>query len=308
MSVVDRVTQGDVVKLMAALPDESADVVVLDPPYNIGRSYESHDDAMKANDYLAWSASWLDQAARILKPTGSLWLLASEEFACELKVLAQGRYALHGAGMSTPGDAKATRRKRLLKPRHSIVWYYTFGVNSPRKLTRSHTMIFHFVKTDKHCWNVDDTAIRVPSARAAVYNDKRANPKGRLPDDTWILRPQTAPEGAFAPDHDVWHVPRVCGTYKERQAHSDNQLPELLVERMLRLSTNPGHVVVDAFTGSGTVAAVAKKLGRHYIAFDNSPTAVTATRARLQAVTANAPIGHVPEGRKVTARRTRLTD
>jgi len=308
MSVVDSVTQGDVVKLMAALPDESTDLVFLDPPYNIGRSYESHDDAMQANDYLAWSTSWLDQAVRILKPTGSLWLMASEEFACELKVLAQGRYALYGAGMSTTGDAKATRRKRLLKPRHSIVWYYTFGVNSPRKLTRSHTMIFHFVKTDKHCWNVDDTAVRVPSARAAVYNDKRANPKGRLPDDTWILRPQTAPEGAFMPEHDVWHIPRVCGTYKERQAHSDNQLPELLVERIIRLSSNPGHVVVDPFTGSGTVPAVAKNLGRHYTAFATPQTPVAATQARLKAIKPDTPIGQVPEGRKHTARRTRELD
>ena len=67
-----------------------------------------------------------------------------------------------------------------------VVWYYTFGVNCTRKFSRSHTHLFHFVKDEKD-FTFNGDAIRVPSARQLVYGDGRANPVGRLPDDTHYL-------------------------------------------------------------------------------------------------------------------------
>ena len=100
--------------------------------------------------------------------------------------------------------------------------------------------------------------------------DRRANPAGRLPDDTWILRPQDLPDG-FRPDEDTWYFPRVCGTFKERAGWHGCQMPEQLLGRIIRACSNEGELVLDPFAGSGTTLAVAKKLGRRFLGFELRP-------------------------------------
>jgi site-specific DNA-methyltransferase (adenine-specific) len=123
----------------------------------------------------------------------------------------------------------------------------------------------------------------VPSARALVYADKRANPAGRLPDDTWILRPQDLPEG-FQPTDDTWYYARVAGTFKERQGFHGCQMPEQLLGRIVRVSSNVGEIVLDPFAGSGTTLAVAKKLGRKWLGCELSIDYVRAASERLDAI------------------------
>jgi site-specific DNA-methyltransferase (adenine-specific) len=165
-----------------------------------------------------------------------------------------------------------------------VVWYYTFGVNCTRKFNRSHAHLFYFVKDPKH-FTFNDEAIRVPSARQLVYFDARANPRGRLPDDTWILRPQDVPEG-FAAGGDTWYFPRVCGTFKERAGWHGCQMPEQLLGRIVRACSHPGDVVLDPFAGSGTTLVVAKKLDRHYLGFELSADYAAQVEARLDAARA----------------------
>jgi hypothetical protein len=98
--------------------------------------------------------------------------------------------------------------------------------------------------------------IRVPSVRQLVYGDSRANPTGRLPDDTWILRPQDLPDG-FSADQDAWYFPRVAGTFREREGFHGCQMPEQLLGRIIRAGSREGEVVLDPFGGSGTTLAVA---------------------------------------------------
>ena len=124
---------------------------------------------------------------------------------------------------------------------------------------------------DEFTFNAE--AIRVPSARQLVYGDRRANPTGRLPDDTWILRPQDLPDG-FTAEEDTWYFPRVCGTFKERAGWHGCQMPEQLLGRIIRACSNPGELVLDPFAGSGTTLAVAKKLGRRYLGFELSPASM----------------------------------
>ena len=131
---------------------------------------------------------------------------------------------------------------------------------------------------DNFTFNAD--AIRVPSARQLVYGDKRANPRGRLPDDTWILRPQDLPEG-FQPDDDTWYFPRVAGTFKERSGFHGCQMPEQLLGRIIRISSNEEELVLDPFAGSGTTLAVACKLRRKYLGYEISTDYVKAIRQRL---------------------------
>jgi site-specific DNA-methyltransferase (adenine-specific) len=242
----------------------TVDLAFADPPFNIGYEYDEYHDRQDPDDYVAWSRAWISEVHRVLKPGGTFWLAIGDEFAAELKVAAQ-----HQIGFTT---------------RSWVVWYYTFGVNCTRKFSRSHAHLFHFVKDgNSFTFNAEDPQVRVPSARALVYADKRANPAGRLPDDTWVLRPQDLSDG-FQPTDDTWYYARVAGTFKERQGFHGCQMPEQLLGRIIRVSSNPGDVVLDPFAGSGTTLAVAKKLGRRWIGCELSADYVRAATARLKSI------------------------
>jgi site-specific DNA-methyltransferase (adenine-specific) len=259
---------GDCIQGLSKLPAGAVDLIFADPPFNIGYDYDLYEDRKSAEEYLAWSKRWLEAVHRALKPTGTFWLAIGDDFAAELKVLAQ--------------------RDLGFCCRSWVIWYYTFGVNCTRKFNRSHTHLFHFVKDAKQfTFNGDD--IRVPSARQLVYADGRAHPKGRLPDDTWILRPQDLPEG-FAPEQNVWYFPRVCGTFKERAGFHGCQMPEQLLARIIKVSSNPGELVVDPFAGSGSTLVVAKKLWRDWLGFEISANYAKRIRRRLAGVSAGDPL------------------
>ncbi len=257
----DRLTLGDCVEGLRGLEAGSVDLAFADPPFNIGYKYDVYDDRKGADDYLAWTRDWTREVARVLKPDGSFWLAIGDEFAAELKMI--------------------VHRELGLSPRSWVIWYYTFGVNCKYKFSRSHAHLLYFVK-DPTSFTFNTEEIRVPSARQLIYADTRANPKGRLPDDTWILRPQDVP-GGFGPDQDTWYVPRVCGTFKERAGWHGCQMPEQLLGRIIKSCSNPGDLVLDPFAGSGTTLTVAKKLRRRYLGFELSPDYRQRAQDRLDA-------------------------
>jgi site-specific DNA-methyltransferase (adenine-specific) len=242
-----RIWQGDCVPGMRDLPAGCVDLVFADPPFNIGYEYDQYDDRLDAERYLDWSRGWMGEVHRVLKPAGTFWLAIGDEYAAELKVEAQ-KIGFH--------------------TRNWVVWYYTFGVHCTHKFTRSHAHLFYFVK-DPQQFTFERDAIAVPSARQLVYGDKRANPKGRTPDDTWILRPQDCDPG-FEPNEDTWYFPRVAGTFKERAGFHGCQMPEQLLGRIIRACSREDEIVLDPFSGSSTTLTVAKKLGRRFLGFELS--------------------------------------
>jgi site-specific DNA-methyltransferase (adenine-specific) len=157
----------------------------------------------------------------------------------------------------------------------------------------------------------NDMANRIPSARQLVYNDNRANPRGRLPDDTWIIRPAGvnghAPDGGtwtlrpqdladcFGAEEDTWYFPRVAGTFKERAGFHGCQMPEQLLGRIIRTCSSDGDLVVDPFSGSATTVAVAKKLGRRFLAFDISTEYVRLGCQRLDNIEVGDRLDGSPE-------------
>jgi len=162
----DRIIRGDCIKNLAKLPEACIDVAFADPPFNIGYEYDSYDDRRAKEDYLAWTDKWLAAVRRVLKPAGSFFVAIGDEYAAEIKV------RLDALGLTL---------------RNWIIWHYTFGVNCTKKFNRSHAHIFYYVVDPKsYTFNAD--AVRVPSARLTTYADARANPAGKLPDDTWVLR------------------------------------------------------------------------------------------------------------------------
>ncbi len=260
--------QGDCIKGLAQLEPGSVDLVFADPPFNIGYKYDVYEDRKSTDEYLKWTLRWTEGVRRALKPTGSFWLAIGDDFAAELKTLVQ--------------------RDLGFCCRSWVIWYYTFGVNCTKKFSRSHTHLFHFVKDPKSfTFNAD--AIRVPSARQLVYADDRANAKGRLPDDTWILRPHDLEDGIEA-DQDVWYFPRVCGTFKERAGFHGCQMPEQLLARIIKVSSNPGDLVVDPFAGSGSTLIVAKKLHRRWNGFELSENYAKRIQDRLASIAPGDPL------------------
>ena len=306
--MLNTIQLGDCVQAMNALPEGSVDLAFADPPFNIGYEYDVYDDKLEKQQYLDWSKQWITAVSRVLKPDGTFWLAIGDEYAAELKLLSQ-EIGFHC--------------------RSWVIWYYTFGVNCSHKFTRSHAHLFHFVKDPENfTFRSDDLDNRVPSARELVYNDKRANPQGRLPDDTWIIRPAdvvaelvsdddgtwspdqlTAPSDSnntftlrpqdivqsFQKDEDTWYFPRVAGTFKERAGFHGCQMPEQLLGRIIRTCSNPSDLIVDPFSGSATTLAVAKKLGRRFLGFDISQDYAEYGLRRLESIKVGDRLDGSPE-------------
>jgi site-specific DNA-methyltransferase (adenine-specific) len=268
------ILHGDCIEQMTAMPRGSADLVFADPPFNIGYDYDVYDDKQKRPEYLAWSRSWISAVYDVLKPSGSFWLAIGDEYAAELKLASQ-EIGFHC--------------------RSWVIWYYTFGVNCKNKFSRSHAHLFYFVKDPQQfTFRSEELENRIPSARQLVYADSRANPNGRLPDDTWVLRPQDLAD-CFTSTEDTWYFPRVAGTFKERAGFHGCQMPEQLLGRIIRICSHEGDLVLDPFSGSATTVAVAKKLGRRWLAFDMSEDYVERGRARLGSIRVGEPLNGAPE-------------
>ena len=266
----NRIHQGSCVDRLGELKEGSVDLVFADPPFNIGYQYDVYDDQQSTSEYLSFCNRWIKGVHRALKPDGTFWLAIGDEYAAELKVLSQ-QVGFHC--------------------RSWVIWYYTFGVNCARGFSRSHTHLFHFVKDrERFTFNGENPAVRVASARQLVYADARANTKGRLPDNTWILRPQDVPPPGFSASHDTWVFSRVAGTFKEREGFHGCQMPEQLLGRIVRVSSNPGDLVVDPFGGSGTTLAVAKKLGRQWMGIELSEEYVARIQKRLEGCEVGDPL------------------
>lgn len=258
----------DCISGMKTVADGSIHLAFADPPFNIGYRYDVYYDERDSQEYLDWCRQWLAEVVRVLRPDGTFWLAIGDEYAAELKLIMQ--------------------RELNLVCRNWVIWYYTFGVHCKFKFARSHAHLFYMVKDPKQfTFNADE--VRVPSARQLVYADNRADPKGRVPDDTWFLRPHDIPDG-FQPDHDTWYFPRVAGTFKERSGWHGCQMPEQLLGRIIRACSNEREVVLDPFGGSGTTLAVAKKLNRQFIGFELSEDYTEKIRDRLAEIRPGDPL------------------
>ena len=259
---------GNSIEVLNAGPEQWVDLCFADPPFNIGYLYHGYDDELKADDYLKFSKDWMQAVHRALKPQGSFYLAIGDAFAADLCVIARREIGFH--------------------LRNWIIWHYTFGQQPKRMFARSHTHILYFTKDSKE-FTFNPDAIRVASARQTTYGDARANPKGKLPDDVWYLRPQEAPEPHFAPEGDTWNVSRVCGTFKEREGWHGCQMPIAVLDRIIKSSSNPNDIVLDPFNGSGTTVVSAALLGRRYVGIDQSDAYVGYARQRLEHALPNAP-------------------
>jgi len=240
-----------------------ANLVFADPPFNIGRKYDLYDDDREDGDYLAWCKTWLKLVHYITHRHGTFWLAIGDKYVSELDVMAKS-FGFH--------------------KRSHVVWAYTFGVNCAKNFTKAHTHLLYYTKSKtRYTFNADDEKLRVPSARQLVYNDKRANVNGRLPDDVWILR-QDELLKVFGGRADVWLQSRVCGTFHERIKGFDNQMPLPILERIVAATSNKHDLIVDPFLGTGTTAVAAFASERNFLGMDISKKCCLASLRRVKAL------------------------
>ena len=239
--LVNKIICGDCIEALSKVKKPFADLVFADPPFNIGYNYDKYHDKLKSKNYLDWSRDWISACKKVLKPNGSFYIAIGDDYAAQIKLIAE---------------------ELGLIMRNWIIWHYTFGQQTKAKFARAHTHIFYFVNNEKD-FTFNDWAVRVPSDRQLIYNDKRANPAGKMPDDVWN------------------EYSRVCGTFKEREGWHPCQMPENLLKRIIAVSSNKGDCVLDPFMGSGTTAAAALQMGRNYAGMDVSETYVENAKKRL---------------------------
>jgi len=232
---------GDAVAWLSSLPSESVDVVFADPPYNIKKAEWDTFESQQA--YVEWSLQWIEQAARVLKPTGTLYICGFSEILADLKLPAQ----------------------RYFKGCRWLVWHYKNKANLGSDWGRSHESILHFRKSEKFTFNTDD--IRIPYGNHTLkYPDHpqaETSQYGKGKKQLW----QPHPQGAKP--RDVIEIPTTCNGMHEKTPHP-TQKPEELLRKIVLASSNPADLVLDPFLGSGTTAVVAEQLGRKWLGCDLS--------------------------------------
>ncbi len=236
---------GDSIEWMKSLPSGSVHLVFADPPYNVKKAdwdtFESH------SQYVSWSEVWIEQASRILKPDGTLYVCGYSEILASVLVAAMP----------------------LFSGCRWLVWHYKNKANLGSDWGRSHESIIHLRRSKTHSLNVNEIRIPYgahtlkypehPQAETSQYGGN-GNGKNR---ETW------KPHPLGAKPKDVFDIPTTCNGMGEKTPHP-TQKPEELIRKLVLASSKTGDTVLDPFSGSGTTAVVAEQLGRRWLACDNN--------------------------------------
>ncbi|MCD6162728.1 MAG: restriction endonuclease [candidate division Zixibacteria bacterium] len=301
-------------KMRQYIPDESVDLIYLDPPFFSGKDYDliwdgdnkntirSFEDTkfykkvcgnpecekdfpegylfcprcgmsvdkakdVRKNDieaYVGWLKVRLQECYRVLKPTGSIYVHLDWHAVHYVKVAMDGVFGMKNF-------------------QNDIVWCYKGGGMSKKRFGRKHDTILFYSKSTEWTFNVDDVREEYSESTKnrlkSVCNNKRngidfgaykLNPKGKLPND-W------------------WEIPFLAEASKERMGYP-TQKPEVLLERIIKASSNPGDLILDPFCGCGTALAVAQRLGRRYIGIDAEMPACAVVQERIEKLGSTAEI------------------
>jgi site-specific DNA-methyltransferase (adenine-specific) len=236
--------QGDSIEWLSGLDGDSVDLVFADPPYNLKKA--EWDTFESQQEYVAWSVRWIEQAARVLKPEGTLYVCGFSEILADLRLPAS----------------------RFFKGCRWLIWHYKNKANLGDDWGRSHESILHFRKSREFTFNVDEVRIPYgehtlkypahPQAETSQYG------KGTNKDRVWHPHPRGAKP------KDVLEIPTTCNGMHEKTPHP-TQKPEELLRKFILASSKPGEVVIDPFLGSGTTAVVAEQLKRRWQGCDMNP-------------------------------------
>ena len=226
----------DCCDFLRQLPDDSIQLICIDPPYNLELAgWDIYDD------YIEWASKWIDEAYRVLAPNGSMVVFGGIQF----------RNVKSGDLLDIIQYVRKNTKFKLI---NTIIWYYKNGMSAHRFFANRHEEVIWLTKTNDYYFDLD--SVRVPYLEADLkmaLKDKRLNPentkKGKNPTN-------------------VWEICRLNGNSKERVGHP-TQKPIEIIDRFIRALSYPGSTVLDFFAGSGTVGRVCISEGRHCLMCDS---------------------------------------
>ncbi|NRR29935.1 site-specific DNA-methyltransferase [Oxalobacteraceae bacterium] len=247
-SWLDQVYCEDALAGLARIPDASVDLILTDPPYNLGKDYGNASDQQTVAEYLRWTEEWITLALPKLKPNGSLYIFLTWRFSPEIFVMLKQRMTMM----------------------NEIIWdrrVPSMG-GSVRSYSSVHDTIGFFVGRKDYYFDLD--AVRIPYDAAT----KKARSRSIFVGAKWL-------EVGYNPK-DLWSVSRLHREHPERADHP-TQKPLEIIERMVKASCPPGGVVMDLFMGSGTTAIAARRCGRHFVGFELNAEYCAIIQERLAA-------------------------
>lgn len=232
----NKIICADVFEGLSQIEDESVDLIFIDPPYNIGKKFESTIDKWDSDeDYLNWCYKWIDECICKLKRTGSMYIMTSTQFMPYFDIYIR---------------AKMTILSR-------IVWSYdSSGVQAKKYFGSMYEPILFCVKDKKnYCFNAEDILVEAKTGSQRKLIDYR--------------KPVPTPYNTEKVPGNVWNFPRVRYRMDEYENHP-TQKPIALLERIIKASSNEGDLILDPFSGTFTTSYVANSLGRKSIGIDIS--------------------------------------
>jgi len=249
---LNNIILGDCLQILKEIPDNSIDLIFIDPPYNLGKPYNVYQDKKREKEYIEWSQKWLLESVRILKPTGSLFVVNIPKWSLHYMLFLN----------------------KMLYLQHAIAW---FGLSEPRgKIIPAHYTILWYTKSKRNF-----------KFNRKILSKIKAYPRHVCLRHKWksIHSSRLIPnevEKYFEELSDVWYdIHRLKHRGKRVEAHPC-QLPEKLLERIILLTTDRNDIVLDPMCGTGTTLVVAKKYGRRYIGIDIDPLYVEIAKKRLK--------------------------
>jgi len=234
---------GDSIKWLKTIGDESIDMIFADPPYNLKKA--DWDDFESQEAYIDWSLKWIEEASRVLKKSGSLYICGFSETLADIK----------------HPSAKYFRSCRWL------VWHYRNKANLGNDWGRSHESILHFRKSKDFSLRID--AVRIPygnhTLKYPVHPQATTSNfgNGKSRKEHW------SPNPLGAKPKDVIEIPITNNGMEEKTPHP-TQKPEELLRKLILAASDEKQVVLDPFSGSGTTLVVAEQLNRKWLGCDNN--------------------------------------
>jgi site-specific DNA-methyltransferase (adenine-specific) len=272
-----RILQEDNLTALRAMPDASVELIYVDPPFNTGvtqkrtrirtvrdtegdrtgfggKRYRTETLASAPiyadifDDYIGFLRPRMIEAHRVLSPTGSLFLHIDPREVHYCKVMLDEVFAHHG------GAGRACFQ-------NEIIWAYDYGARATKRWPAKHDNILWYTRDPKHYTFHLDASDRIPYMAPGLVGAEKAA-RGKTPTDVW------------------WHT--IVPTNGKEKTGYPTQKPLGILERIVRVHSNPGDTVLDFFAGSGTTGDAALRNGRNAILIDQNPEACAIIRKRLE--------------------------
>ena len=235
--VLDRTICQDVASAARFLPPRFVDLLVIDPPYNLDKSFsETQFKKTSLSQYADWIESWLAPLNTVLKPTASIYICSDWRSSAAVQLVAE----------------------KYFKIRNRITWEREKGRGALKNWKNCSEDIWFCTVSDEYVFNVD--AVKLKRKVIAPYTLENGEPKD------W----EKTEDGNYRLTHpsNLWTDLTVPFWSMPENTEHPTQKPEKLIAKLVLASSNPGDIVLDPFLGSGTTSVVAKKLGRHFVGIE----------------------------------------